>query len=119
MWRVDGNHKLKPWGFFIHVAIDRGKRFLLYLYLSTRNTSATALKPYRAACVTHQGCSRVRIDAGTENYGIANFQLAVRGPNRGSVLVGPSVHNQPIERIWREVRESVLDRFRSGEYSIV
>lgn len=119
LWHVDGNHKLKPWGFFIHGAIDGGTRFLLYLYLSTRNTSATALKPYRAACVTHQGCSRVRIDAGTENYGIANFQLAVRGPNRGSVLVGPSVHNQPIERIWRDVRESVLDRFRLGTDALV
>jgi hypothetical protein len=62
----------------------------------------------------HQGYSRVRIDAGTENYGIANFQLSVRGHNRGSVLVGPSVHNQPIERIWRDVKESVLDQFRSG-----
>ena len=117
LWHVDGNHKLKPWGFFIHGAIDGGTRFLLYLYLSTRNTSATALTPYMAACVKHQGCSRVRIDAGTENYGIANYQLAVRGPNRGSVLVGPSVHNQPIERIWRDVRESVLDRFRFGKHS--
>lgn len=117
LWHVDGNHKLKPWGFFIHGAIDGGTRFLLYLYLSTRNTSTTALAPYKAACARHQGCSRVRIDAGSENYGIANFQLAVRGRNRGSVLVGPSVHNQPIERIWRDVRESVLDRFRSGNLS--
>ena len=117
LWHVDGNHKLKPWGFFIHGAIDGDTRFLLYMYLSTRNTSTTALTPYRAACAKHQGCSRVCIDAGTENYGIANFQLSVRGYNRGSVLVGPSVHNQPIERIWRGVRESVLDRFRSGDLS--
>ena len=73
LWHVDGNHKLKPWGFFIHGAIDGGTPFLLYLYLSTRNTSTTALAPYRAACAKHQGYSRVRINGGTENYGIANF----------------------------------------------
>ena len=116
LWHVDGNHKLEPLGFSIHGAIDGGTWFLLYLYLSTRNASATALVPYKVACSKHQGCSRVRIDVGTENFGIANFQLVVREPNLGSVLVGFSVHNQPIERIWRDVRESVLDRFRLAKH---
>ena len=31
---------------------------------------------------------------------------------RGSVLVGRSVHNQPIERLWRDVREKVVDHFK-------
>jgi hypothetical protein len=57
LWHVDGNHKLKPWGFFIHGAIGVGTHFLLYLYLSTRNTSTTTLSPYRTACAKHQGCS--------------------------------------------------------------
>lgn len=112
LWHVDGNHKLKEWGFYIHGCIDGGTSFVHYLRLSDRNTSAVALQPYVEACEKYQGCSRVRLDAGSENVDIARYQLLVRGEGRGSVLIGPSVHNQRIERLWRDVREGVLDRFR-------
>jgi len=52
----------------------------------------------------------VRCDKGDENTSVSEHMLLnteIR-PNRGSVIVGRSVHNQRIERLWRDVYEGVL-----------
>lgn len=51
--------------------------------------------------------SRIRTDQGRENYEIARHMLRHRGSDRRSVLVGSSVHNQRIERLWRDLHRCV------------
>lgn len=52
-----------------------------------------------------------RCDKGGENVKIGQFILTYRGINRSSFIVGHSVHNQRVERLWRDVYNGSVDIF--------
>ncbi|XP_064637537.1 uncharacterized protein LOC135493847 [Lineus longissimus] len=103
LWHIDGNHKLIRWGFVIHGGIDGYSRLMVFLSIACNNRAATVLRSFRTATSTYGIPSRVRADRGTENNEVETYMNVNRGMNRGSMIRGRSVHNQRIERFWRDL----------------
>lgn len=108
---LDGNHKLIRWGLVIHGAIDGFSRLIVFLRCSDNNRASTVMQNFTEAVRKYGLPSRIRCDQGGENYGVAELMLKYRGVDRNSVLVGPSVHNQRIERLWRDVFDAVIQLY--------
>ena len=102
LWHVDGNHKLIRWKFVVHGGIDGFSRLCVYLGCATNNRAATVRDLFYAATEEFGWPSRVRSDHGMENVEVARAMITRRGTGRGSHITGSSVHNQRIERLWRD-----------------
>ncbi|XP_046863176.1 LOW QUALITY PROTEIN: uncharacterized protein LOC124456911 [Xenia sp. Carnegie-2017] len=108
---LDGNHKLiQPYRIVIHGGIDGYSRMIVFLRASTNNQASTVMECFRMLLISTTYL-HVRTDLGLENIEVARFMLQYRGLNRGSCITGTSVHNQRIERLWREVNSIVCSRF--------
>lgn len=101
------------WRLVIHGGVDGYSRLPVYLSCSDNNQSDTVLRLFKEA-VLHYGLpSRVLCDQGGENVGVSIHLLShpLHGPGCGSVIVGKSVHNQRVARMWRDVYQGVISLF--------
>lgn len=118
LWHLDGYHKLIRWKMVIHGGIDGFSRLITYLRVVGNNCSSTVLSAFTAAIEEYGTPSRIRIDKGGENVLVSLYMMEhpERGPNRHSVIAGRSVHNQRIERLWRDLYSGCVCMFYNFFY---
>ena len=118
LWHIDGQHSLVRWRIVIHGGIDGYSRKVVYLRASSNNRASTVLELFLHA-TRHSGWpSRVRSDMGGENIEVARVMIAARGLGRSSHIAGKSVHNQRIERLWRDTFRCVSHIYYSMFYEM-
>ena len=86
----------------------------MFLASNTNNKAATVLDCFLAAIARWGLPSRVRTDQGGENIDVVQYMIDTRGTGWGLDMVGRSVHNQRIERLWRDVFTDVLSLYING-----
>ena len=91
-----------------HAGIDGYSRLIVFVHCSDNNQSSTVYEYFLEAIRKYGLPSRVRTDQGRENIMVARHMLESRGMNRGSIITGSSVHNQRIERLWKDMFQSVI-----------
>ena len=108
---IDGHHKLIRWRFVTHAGIDGFSRMVVYMKCTTNNRADTVYDAFLEAANQYGLPSRVRCDQGRENTYVARHMIHYREADRRSVIVGSSVHNQRIERFWRDMHRCVTKLF--------
>lgn len=111
IWHIDGHHKLIRWRFVIHGSIDGFSRTITYLGCSDNNRSQTVLGLFHDAVNQFGLPHQVRSDHGGENVAVWRNMIAAHNHDFSCVLTGSSVHNQRVERLWRDVRRCVVSTF--------
>jgi len=120
LWHIDGHHMLVRWRIVTHGGVDGYSRIVVYLKVACNNRAETALGAFMEGVEEYGLPSRIRTDKGGENVLIAEYMLEhpERGIGRGSVITGRSVHNQRIERMWRDVFAGCISYFYNLFYSM-
>lgn len=111
VWHIDGHHKLIRWRLVIHGAIDGFSRTITYLGCADNNRAVTVFRLYADAISQFGLPDYVRSDYGGENTEIWKYMICSHNMDYSCVITGSSVHNERIERLWRDVHRCIVSPF--------
>ena len=111
IWHIDGHHKLIRWRFVIHGSIDGFSRTITYLKCSDNNRANTVLYLFQQAVAVFGLPGHIRSDHGGENIDIWRYMLLHHNYDFSCIITGSSVHNERVERLWRDVNRCVASVF--------
>lgn len=95
------------WRLVVHGGIDRFSRMVVFLNCADNNRASTVLKACLCAVSSLGLPDHVRTDHGGENIDVWRYMLATHNSDPRCVLTGSSTHSERIERLWRDVYQSV------------
>ena len=106
VWHLDGNDKLKRWGFCIHGCVDGFSRKVLWMQVASTNNDSLVVANYFLRCVKKFEIApkRLRMDKGTENIYCEDLQQFFTN-NIDGVRYGASTRNQRIEAYWSRLKK--------------
>ena len=105
LWLLISIQMLIRWRMVTHRGIDSYSQLIVYTCSDPWIT--TLCKVFLEATRRYGLPSKVRSDQGGESYAVASYMLRHRGVDRNSMIIVASIHNQRIERLWRDVLQSV------------
>ena len=113
IWHIDGWDKLKPFGLYVHGAIDGYSRRILWLEANSTNKNPKVVALHFLDTVEQLGGvpRRIGCDKGTENTVIGRLQQLFRWSDNDefsatkSFVQGKSSANQRIELWWSKHRD--------------
>ena len=106
VFHIDGNDKLKRFGFAIHGCIDGFSRKLIWLFVSTTNNDPLVVANFYLKAITNLGRApnTLRMDLGTENVYCEELQVFFT-KNSNSFSYAASTRNQRIEAFWSRLKK--------------
>ena len=100
--RIDSHHRLIRWRLVTHGFIDGYSCLIIYLHCFNNVKAETVKEQFLRSVSTFFRPRRVRLDHGMKNIEIAREMLKKFGTSCEPFLTGLSVHNQRIERLWKD-----------------
>ena len=70
VWQMDGNDKLKPFGFYVHGCIDGFSRKIIWLHVANTNKDTAVIAYYflKEAEVINGTATKIRADLGLKKF---------------------------------------------------
>lgn len=88
LWHIDGNEKLRPWGFWVHGCIDGYSRLIIYLACCPNKRASTVARLFLDAITVFGWPSRGRGDFGKENNEVEKEMIRRWGAAHRAFLRG-------------------------------